>query len=101
MKNNTVGEVTSVIANGGAIMGISGGDSVTQLIGIIVAILSGVMSIAYTGYKWYKLAKSENSDGGSKITMKEVEDGFKEVIPAVKEVVESIKEAENNGNNDK
>ena len=76
-------------------MGISGEEILSVLIGII-AILSGLVSIAYTIYKWYKNATEETSDGGKVITVNEVVTGIKEVVPMVekvKEVVEDVKES--------
>ena len=97
MKNDSVfGYVGTGISTGGAMyMGVSGEEILSIVIGII-AILSGLISIAYTIYKWYKTATEETSDGGKAITVGEVVTGFKEVVPMVekfKEVVEDVKES--------
>ena len=97
MKNDSVfGYVGTGISTGGAMyMGVSGEEILSIVIGII-AILSGLISIAYTIYKWYKSATEETSDGGKAITVSEVVTGFKEVVPMdekFKEVVEDVKES--------
>lgn len=97
MKNDSIfGYVGTGISTGGAMyMGISGDELLSIIIGI-VAILSGLVSIAYTIYKWYKSATKETSNGGKLITVNEVVTGIKEVVPMiekVKEVVEDVKES--------
>lgn len=97
MKNDSVfGYVGTGISTGGAMyMGVSGEEILSIVIGII-AILSGLISIAYTIYKWYKSATEVTSDGGKAITVNEVVTGLKDVVPMVekfKEVVEDVKES--------
>ena len=97
MKNDSIfGYIGTGMSTGGAVyMGISGDVILSIAIGI-VAILSGLVSIAYTIYKWYKNVTEVSSDGGKLITVDEVVAGVKEVAPMVeklKEVVEDVKES--------
>lgn len=39
---------------------------------LIVALLSGIISVIYTSVRWYRMVTDEKSDGGSKITAKEI-----------------------------
>lgn len=65
-----------------------------EWLGVILAILSIIevlITTAYMIYKWYKNAKSDNSDGGKKITKKEIEDAIdivKEGIDDITDIVE-------------
>lgn len=94
MKNDNVfGYLGTGISTGGAVyMGVSGEEILSIIIGCI-AILSGLVSIAYTIYKWYKSATSDNSDGGKLITINEVKSGLNEVLPMVEKVKEVIEDA--------
>lgn len=94
MKNDNVfGYLGTGISTGGAVyMGVSGEEILSIIIGC-VAILSGLVSIAYTIYKWYKNVTSENSEGGKLITINEVKSGLNEVLPMVEKVKEVIEDA--------
>ena len=65
-------------------------NEVFQIIEVILASISFALSIAYTIWKWHKRAKSEDSDGGSKITKKETD----ELIDDLNEI---IKDGEKHG----
>jgi len=67
-------------------------NEVFQIIEVILACISFALSIAYTIYKWYKRAKSEDSDGGSKVTKEEVDE-------LIDDLHENIKEGEKHGDN--
>jgi membrane protein implicated in regulation of membrane protease activity len=68
-------------------------NEVFQIIEVILACVSFAVSIAYTIWKWYKRAKSQDSDGGSNITQKEV-------VNLIDDLHEHIKEGENHGDRD-
>ena len=57
---------------------------------LIVALLSGIISIIYTTVRWYKMVTDVKSDGGSKITAKEITN-----------LVDEIDKELKNGNKDK
>lgn len=59
-------------------------NQVLQIIEVILACISFLLSIAYTIWKWYKKAKSEQSDGGSEVTYKEVKELQDEIMKEVK-----------------
>lgn len=59
-------------------------NQVLQIIEVILACISFLLSIAYTIWKWYKKAKLEDSDGGSKVTRKEVKELQDEIMKEVK-----------------
>lgn len=65
-------------------------NEVFQIIEVILACISFALSIAYTIWKWQKRAKSEDSDGGSKVTKKEVDE-------LIDDLHENIKEGEKHG----
>jgi len=65
-------------------LAISQTNEIFQMVQIILAIISFVITILYTIYRWYKNATSEDSDGGKKITKNEVKD----LIDDVKKEVE-------------
>lgn len=72
-------------------------EEVLSMVMIVIAIISGLLSIAYTSYKWYKRVTSENSDGGKKVTSKELFEGFNEVskgVQEIKNVVEGVKDGD-------
>ena len=49
-------------------------NEVLQMIMLVISILSFVITTAYTFYKWYKRATSEDSVGGKQITKEELEE---------------------------
>lgn len=57
---------------------------------LVVGLIAGVLSIMYSGYKWFNRATSSESPGGKKITIEEIKEGFEE-----------IKEVAKNANKDK
>ena len=54
-------------------------NEILQAIQIVLAIISFLITIIYTFWKWYKNATREDSDGGKKITKDEVSDLIKDV----------------------
>ena len=68
-----------------AVLAVVQTNQVFQIIEVILACISFALSIAYTIWKWHKNAKSEDSDGGSKITKKEVDDLFDDLHEITKE----------------
>lgn len=56
------------------VLAVSQANEVLQNIQIILACVTFVITAAYTIWQWYKKAKSKDSDGGEKITPKEVDD---------------------------
>lgn len=97
MKNDNVfGYLGTGISTGGAVyMGVSGEEILSIIIGC-VAILSGLVSIAYTLYKWYKNVTSENSVGGKNITKEEYLEGVKKVTPFIEEIKEVVEDVKRN-----
>ena len=75
-----VNYVTSGIANTAYLVTVQSNlDQVLQTLVLIVGLISGILSVAYTGYKWYKQATSPDSIGGTKVTIDEIGQGLKEV----------------------
>ena len=79
-----------VIAAGSAgtaietVLAVSQTNEVLRAIQIILSIITFLVTLAYTVWKWYKKATDENSDGGKKITKKEID----ELVDDVKKEVE-------------
>ena len=73
-----------------AVLAASQSNEILQAIQIILAIISFIITILYTIWKWYENATKDDSDGGKKITKKEinelVNDVKKEVDKDDKEV---------------
>ena len=67
-----------------AVLAASQSNEILQAIQIILSIITFVLTILYTIWRWYKNATDENSDGGKKITKKEVD----ELVNDVKEKVD-------------
>ena len=80
-----------VIAAGSAgtaietVLAVSQTNEILRAIQIILSIITFLVTLAYTIWKWYKKATDENSDGGKKITKDEVDDLFKQVEELNKE----------------
>lgn len=92
------GWVFAGISNGTIAMVSTGTlDYVLSTATLIVGLLSGLISIAYTLYKWYRKSVSQDSEGGKKITP----DEMAEVVDIAKVGIETIKEVVNNGNRNK
>jgi hypothetical protein len=53
----------------------------------VLACITFVVTTLYTIYQWYRKAKSKDSDGGEKITPKEVDD-----------LIDDLKENKKDGN---
>lgn len=85
-------DVTIVGAGGTTletVLAVSQVNEVMQAIQIGLAIVTFLVTIGYTIWKWYKKATDDDSDGGKKITKKEVD-----------ELVDDIKkETEDHGRN--
>ena len=71
MKGEYTGYVSSSFT---ALLALIQTNEVFQIVEIILACISFLVSIAYTIYKWRLKAKDKESDGGEKITKKEVND---------------------------
>ena len=61
------------------ILAVNQTNEVMQTIQIGLSILTFLVTLLYTIWKWYKHASKEDSDGGKKITKKEIEDLINEV----------------------
>ena len=59
-------------------------NEVLRAIQIILSIITFLVTLAYTIWKWYKKATDDDSDGGKKITKKEID----ELVDDVKKEVE-------------
>ena len=74
-----------VVATGAAgttvetVLAVNQVNEVMQAIQIALAILTFLVTIGYTVWKWYKQAKKKDSDGGKNITKKELDDLFEEI----------------------
>ena len=67
-----------------AVLAASQSNEILQAIQIILAIISFIITILYTIWKWYENATKDDSDGGKKITKKEIN----ELVDDVKKEVE-------------
>ena len=75
-------DVTATGVSGTAVetvLAVSQVNETLQAIQIVLACITFVVTIAYTVWKWYRNAKKKDSDGGEKITGKEVDDLFEEI----------------------
>lgn len=59
-----------------------------QIIQMVLSLLSGVLVIAYTIWKWYVRAKKDG-----KITIDEIDEGIEEIIDAI-DYIEENKESD-------
>ena len=71
------------------ILAVSQANETLQAIQIVLACITFVVTTLYTIYQWYRKAKSKDSDGGEKITPKEVDD-----------LIDDLKENKKDGNRD-
>lgn len=62
-----------------AILAATQTNEILQAVQIILAIISFLVTIIYTFWKWYKNATREDSDGGKKITKNEVSDLIQDI----------------------
>lgn len=73
----------TIVGTGGttleAVLAVNQVNEVLQAIQITLAIVTFLVTIAYTIWKWYKNAKKKDSDGGEEITPKELEDLAKQL----------------------
>ena len=69
------------------ILAVSQANETLQAIQIVLACITFVVTTLYTIYQWYRKAKSKDSDGGEKITPKEVDD-----------LIDDLKENKKDGN---
>ena len=87
VKKEIFGYATSVVANTSlVVVETSQLDHLLQTAILVVGLLSGILSILYTGFKWYLKATDPKGPGGSKITIGEIKEGFEEVQEAVENV---------------
>ena len=69
-----------VIAAGGAgtaietVLAACQTNEVLKAIQIVLSIITFLVTLAYTVWKWYRKATDEKSDGGKKITKDEIDD---------------------------
>ena len=71
MKDTAVGAIGCTFE---AVLTITQTNEVFQLISLIATIVSTLVVLLFTVWKWYKKATSENSDGGKDITKEEIKD---------------------------
>lgn len=62
-----------------AILAATQTNEILQAVQIVLAIISFLVTIIYTFWRWYKNATKEDSDGGKKITKDEVKDLIQDV----------------------
>ena len=62
-----------------AILAATQTNEILQAVQIVLAIISFLVTIIYTFWKWYKNATREDSDGGKKITKDEVSDLIQDI----------------------
>ena len=67
-----------------AVLAASQTNEIMQTIQIVLAIISFIITILYTIWKWYDNATKDDSDGDKKITKKEIN----ELVDDVKKEVE-------------
>lgn len=79
MKNNGIGVAGTVVSNASGIILMAQTIDLMSILVMLIGIISGLISIGYNMYNWYKKVTHENSDGGKNITLKEIEDGLKEL----------------------
>ena len=87
-------EVTAVGSAGTAIETVLAAcqtNEVLKAIQIVLSIITFLVTLAYTVWKWYKKATDDKSDGGKKITKDEVDDLFKQIDDLNKENEENDK----------
>lgn len=77
MKDNGIGVAGTVVSNASGIILMVQAIDLMSILVMLIGIISGLISIGYNAYKWYKKVTHENSDGGKNITLKEIEDGLK------------------------
>lgn len=65
-SNNTLSYITSILTT---LFGIATANEITAIVYSILGLISFLFSIAYTIYKWYKKAKSDNF-----ISVEEIDD---------------------------
>lgn len=81
------GWATSVVTNSTTVVAATTQlEHTLQIAVLTLGVISGIMSVAYTSYKWYKKVTHHDSHGGKRITEKEVDEGFKEVMEVIKNV---------------
>ena len=80
---------TQVVGFSGTILetglAISQANETFQIIQIVFSVITLAVTLAYTIWKWYRAAKKKDSDGGEKITPKEVADLFEDLKKEVEE----------------
>lgn len=73
----------TIVGTGGttleAVLAVNQVNEVLQAIQITLAIVTFLVTIAYTIWKWYKNAKRKDSDGGEEITPNELKDLAKQL----------------------
>ena len=90
-KNNILGAILSGVSTGTWLTSMFSEERILGTISGITAIISGVIAIGYTVWRWYKKATRVDSKGGSSITKEEAIDGVKDVIKTIKDNKDDIK----------
>lgn len=67
------------------LLAISQTSEVLRIIQIVLSIITFLVTLAYTIWKWYNKATDDKSDGGKKITKDEVDELFDEIKDQVDE----------------
>ncbi len=88
IKLNVLGSGVSL---GSVMVSLTDTTALFTLITLVIGIISGVLSIGYTIYKWYK---SAIEDG--KVTKEEIEDLIGQVKPEIDKVMEEIENVDRN-----
>lgn len=79
---NNIDSGTAVGAGGTIIetvLAVSQANETLQTIQIVLSIITFVVTICYTIWRWYKKATSDDSDGGKKITKDEIDELVEDV----------------------
>lgn len=90
-KNNILGTILSGVSTGTWLTSMFSEERILGTISGITAIISGLIAIGYTIWRWYKKATRLDSKGGSSITKEEAIDGVKDVIKTIKDNKDDIK----------
>lgn len=91
-KNNILGTILSGVSTGTWLTSMFSEERIIGTISGITAIVSGLIAIGYTVWRWYKKATQTDSKGGSSITKEEAISGVKDVIKTIKDNKDDIKD---------
>ena len=85
--NNKVGGALTIVSGTAVVVGEASVESTLRVIALIIAIISGVLSISFTCINWYKKAKADG-----KVTVEEVGELVEQVAPLVENVGNKVEE---------